>query len=499
MEYKVKPWGHQLTAIERAKALPWFALFFEMGAGKTATVINVLRHKMNERREYLRTIVFCPPIVVPNWRDEFALHTKIDPRLVVLLTGDGKQRLKKFREAAWAQDPITGEDSPRPVFFVTNYETLLMKELFQEFQRWAPEALVFDESHRLKNYAAKRSKLAEQLANPKGNAKPLTYLLSGSPVLNSPMDLFHQFLIMDGGATFGRNFFVFRARYFIDKNAALPKARYFPNWVVRPGAVDEINQLIFRTGMRVTKEECLDLPEEVSVTLKCGMTPTQAKNYKEMKQDFITFVNDHPSSATLAIVKALRLMQITSGFLPLAPAATDDDSLFKTPAVCHYEKTPKVETLRELLEELTPHSKVIVWAVWKENYATIRGVCEELGVGYVEVHGDISRRDQDDAVARFKSDPSVRVFIGHPGSGGIGINLVCAPYSIFYSRTFSLEHWLQARARNHRGGQTQKVTHFDLVCEETIDELVQNKLAQKQDLSESLLKDISVAIGAQAS
>lgn len=390
-------------------------------------------------------------------------------------------------EAAFDRD-----GNPTPAFFVTNYETLLMKELFQEFQRWSPEALIFDESHRVKNYAAKRSKAAEALANPKGKSKPLTYILSGSPVLNSPMDLFFQFLIMDGGATFGRNFFIFRARFFIDKNAGMPKERYFPNWVVRPGAVEEMNELIFRSGMRVTKAECLDLPEELSVTMKCAMTPAQAKNYKEMKQDYITFVDENSASANLAIVKALRLMQITSGFLPLNPTGDEGDV-----AKVVYEKAPKREALKELLEELTPHSKVIVWAVWKENYATIRSVCEELGVGCVEVHGSISRREQDENVARFKSDASVRVFIGHPGSGGIGINLTCAPYSVFYSRTFSLEHWLQARARNHRGGQTQKVTHFDLVCEGTIDELVQQKLATKLDMSESLLRDISLEIREQ--
>lgn len=482
MEFLIPPWKHQLLAIDKAKGLPWYALFFEMGAGKSGAVINILRHKMNGAKRLLRTIVLCPPIVVPNWKDEFALHSRIPQERVVLLNGSGKERIREFRNAAYQKDPITGQMAPAPAFFVTNYESLLMGDLFKEFQKWQPEALVFDESHRLKNYKAKRSKLAEQLANPKGAKKPLCYLLSGSPVLNSPMDLFHQFLIMDGGATFGRNFFVFRARYFIDKNAGMPKQRYFPNWVVAPGAVEEINRLIFKAGMRVTKEECLDLPEEVSVTIKCGMTPEQAKNYKEMKQDFITFVGDQAASANLAIVKALRLMEITSGFLPLSGTGQEGEE-----AKLIYKGTPKEEALRELLEELTPHSKVIVWCVWKENYGTVRRVCEELGVEAVEVHGGVCRARQDENLKRFKEDPKVRVFLGHPGSGGIGIDLTCAPYSIFYSRTFSLEHWLQARARNHRGRQTNKVTHYNLVCENTIDALVQNALVQKQDLSDKLL------------
>lgn len=500
MEFKLQPWGHQLTAIERAAPLPYFALFFEMGAGKSGTCINILRSKMIPLGRYVKTIIFCPPIVVPNWANEFTLHSKIPPERVVLLQGSGKERLKIFNEHAY-QDGV-----PRPAFFVTNYESLLLGgfkektgrkryipgELFQAMQKWKSEALVFDESHRLKNYSAQRSQLAEQLANPRGERKPWTYLLSGSPVLNSPMDLFHQFKIMDGGVTFGQNFFVFRAQYFEDRNKGMPDEKYFPDWRVKPGAIDQINELIFRFGMRVTKAECMDLPEEHSITVRCKMSFQQAKNYKEMKRDFITFVEENPASATLAIVKALRLMQITSGFLSLDGNGQEGD-----PAKVVYPETEKEAQLENLLEELTPHSKVIVWAVWKENYAIVRKVCERIGVKLVEVHGGISRNQQNANVELFKSDPDYRVFIGHPGSGGIGINLTCAPYSIFYSRTFSLEHWLQARARNHRGGQTQKVTHYDLVCEETIDELVQNKLASKLDMSESLLKDISHSLKEQ--
>lgn len=500
MEYLIKPWAHQLEAIERAKSLEGFALFFEMGAGKTGAAINILREKINQKQRFLRTLVFCPPIVIPNWKDEFLLHSKIKASQIHLLSGSGSKRLKLFEAKR-----------DEPGIFVTNYESLLLGStrvvegaglkkrthlvpgpLFQAFKAWRPEAIIFDESHKLKSGQASRSKLADALGNPADSPAPFKWLLSGSPVLNSPLDLFQQFKIMDGGKTFGRNFFMFRARYFVDQNAGMPKDRYFPKWVIAPGALEAINKLIFQSGMRVTKAECMDLPEEVSVTIKCGMTGPQAKNYKEMKQDFVTFMGQSAASATLAIVKALRLMQITSGFLSLDGQGEEMD-VVKVP----YVKTPKDEALVELLEELTPTSKVIVWAVWKENYARIADACRLLGVEFVEVHGGISRTKQDENVARFKSDPKVRVFIGHPGSGGIGISLTCAPYSIFYSRTFSLEHWLQSRARNHRGGQRERVTHYDLVCEGTIDQLVQNKLANKFDMSEKLLRDISQEMKAQ--
>jgi SNF2 family DNA or RNA helicase len=466
-------WRHQQEAIDRAAALPSFALFFEMGTGKTRTAIDILRARFNKSRKILKTLVLCPPIVVKNWREEWLKYSRIDPARVVMLTGSGKDRVAKF-DANSAQGTI----------FVTNYEAMLMPDLHGRLQAWGLEALVLDESHKCKDRKAKRTKLVEQLANP-GAFPPFKLLLSGSPVLNSPADLWSQYLILDGGQTFHHNFFVFQARYFRDKNAGMPKHKYFPKWEPIPGALEEISAKIAETGMRVEKKDCLDLPPLIRTTIKVGMTPDQKRMYQEMKRDFITFMKGEAVTAQLALTKALRLMQIASGYVKTA----DGQEL-------SIAETPKMEALKELLTELAPSHKVIIWAVWKENYGQIERVCKDLGLTYVAVTGDTPSSQRFENVDRFNGDPECRVFIGHPGSGGIGINLVASDVSIFYSRTFSLEHSLQAEARNYRGGSERhaKVTRFDLVCEDTIDETVTEMLANKTEISEKVLRDLSLEL-----
>jgi SNF2 family DNA or RNA helicase len=490
LEYKIEPWAHQKKGIELATPLPFFAFLFDPGTGKTGTTINTLRIKFNTNKKILRTLIFCPPIVIKNWGNEWAMHASLPPGKVHLLVGSGKSRLKAFQRAAYDGEKRVG------AVYVTNYESLLMPELYEAFLSWAPEALVFDESQKLKEPKAKRSKLAENLSNPWDKAakapgpKPYTYILSGTPVLNSPMDLFMQFLILDGGVTFGDNFFVFRSRFFVDRNAGIPKDRYFPNWQIRPGGLDEMSRLMARHSLVVKKSECLDLPPLVQQTLLVEMTPDQKRMYDQMKKELLTFL-ETPSGETqavvaqLAITKALRLMQIASGYAKTTEG--EEVSL---------GETPKLTALRDLLTELTPNHKVLVWAVWKENYAQIREVCRELGVGYVEVHGETPAAARFDRVDEFNRDPGCRVFIGHPGAGGIGINLVSAAYSIFYSRNFSLEQSLQAEARNHRGGSEihARVTRIDLVTEGTIEELIQKKLASKLDMSNTLLRDLSLML-----
>lgn len=464
MEFLIPLWEHQKKAIELAKNAPHFAFFHQMGVGKTCTTINVLRHKYSESHRLMNTLIFCPLIVTENWKKEFAMHSKINLKDIIVLKGSQTERLMLIAK------------NPGPKIFITNYEVLaVMPDLFTALWQWSPEILIFDESHKLKDMKSKRTKAAIKLAD---QAK-YKYLLSGTPILNTPMDIFSQYRILDGGTTFGKNVWAFRSQYFYDKNMGMPKDKYFPDYRIKPGSVEELNKKIYQKAMRVTKEECLSLPDFIEQTIEVGMLPAQAKHYEEMKRDFITFINDKACVATLALTKALRLQQIVSGYMP-----------FEGEGQVTFKQTPRQIALKELLEILTVEHKVIVWATFKENYEQIKVVCEDLKLEYVEVHGEIPNKEKFDNVDRFTNDSKCRVFIGHPGSAGIGVNLVCATYNISFSRNFSLEHHLQARSRSHRGGQTKKVTWINLVTPNTIDSLVLKTLDSKEEMGEKLLSSL---------
>lgn len=469
MKFKIQPWKHQLDVLERVKDLNQFAILAEMGTGKTGTLINILRYKFNERKKILKTLIITPPITISNWKVEWEKHSDVDLSKIVLLKGSEKDRIKKFTAAFEKQENFIA---------IMNYESTLMKDLFNILTLWKPEVLVLDESHKVKSLQSKRTKQIIKLSS----IPQYKYLLTGTPILNSPMDLFSQFLILDGGETFGKNFWAFRGVYFVDKNAHMPSHKKFPNWQIKPGSLEKISKLMSSKSVSIKKADCLDLPPLVNETVRVEMTPEQSRMYAQMKKDFITFMNGEAVVATLAITKALRLMQISSGFVK----TEDGDEI-------SIEKTPKMEALKELLSELTVDNKVIIWAVWKENYSQIKKVCEELKIKYVEVHGDVTEKNKQLNVDSFNNDETVRVFIGHPGSGGIGINLIVASYTIFYSRNFSLEQSLQAEARNYRGGSEihNKITRIDIVTEGTIDELIVEKLQQKIKISEKVLVDMA--------
>lgn len=477
-------WKHQLRALEMAEANGGsLALFADPGTGKTRTAIEILRARMNREKRLLKVLVFTPPIVIQNFRAEWLKFSKVPADKVVALTGSATRRLKFFQESGGA-------------IFITNYEALLMTDLYRAMAAWQPDVIIWDEAHKLKDRKSKRSKAADQLANPFGPA-PQKLLLTGTPVLKDSQDLFHQFLVLDGGKTFGSNFFAFQARFYRDRNAGMPKQKYFPNWEVMTLKKDgfdgeaAMSKLMEGRALYVKKSECLDLPPFIQQTLKVPMSPTQARLYQEMKQDLITYLGDDACVATLAMTKALRLMQIASGYIKTAEGLEL--------SIVSAGLAPKQEALLELLEQITPNAKVLVWACWRHNYEQIREIFHRLDLGFVEVHGDVSPTKKQKAIRRFQEDPTVRCFLGHPGSGGIGVNLVEASYSIFYSRTFSLEHSLQAEARNYRAGSEKfaSITRYDLVAEGTIEEIILERLVNKIEISDKLLKGLALQLQEQ--
>lgn len=459
--YKIQPWAHQLEGIERGKANNIFALFFEMGTGKSLTAINILRWRYLEHRKILPTLILCPLIVVENWKREIeanAGHAVIDS--MQCLTGDFKNRRKQL-------------DTPGKQIFITNLDTINTKLWeFISGRTWA--ILLIDEAHKFKSPTAKRTKKVISFAD------RIFYklILTGSPVLNNAMDIWAQLRILSP-EIFPENFYVFRAQYFEDKNASMPTKKYFPNWQPKEKALEELRTIIRRHSMRVLKKNVLDLPPLVKQSVFVELTPEQQKHYDEMESDFITYLNGEACVAEIALTKMLRLQQIVAGIIKTETGAVQRIA------------TEKKGALKELLEDLCPHSKVIVWTNFTDSYDDVREVCAELELKHVEIVGKQNKTKRQTGMDLFNSaQTETCVCLANQSAGGVGIGLQAASYMIYYGKTYNLEHDQQSESRNHRGGSEvhDKVTRIDIVAQNTIDEDITGALRTKQELGEFLLK-----------
>lgn len=475
-------WAHQKEAIEKAKYLNDFALLADPGLGKSRTLIEIVRFKYGIYGGIQPTIIFAPLITIHKWKDEWLKFSQVPATHIVVLEGPTAHRAEIYKKK-WKE--LGGQ-----VIFITNYESLLSDKFIDAVLYHPPKIQVYDESHKLKDPGSKRTKRAIALSKFASHR----YLLTGTPVLNSLMDIFSQWQILDGGATFGANFWAWKNRYFYDLNAYKKgRAGYFPNWKVQKESVAFFNQEISKKSMVAKKSECLDLPPFIEETYEVELGEEQRDVYDQMKKDFIAYLNDKACVTTLAITKALRLQQIVAGYIPLE--SLDENNVPQTELEI-FEDNPRIKALEELLEQITPSNKVIIWTVFRATYPMLREVCENLNIKYVEAHGEISAKEKFEAVRKFNSEPDVKVFIGHPESLGIGIDLIAASYSIFYSRNFSLGQDIQAEARNYRGGSEihSCITRIDLVARGTIDSLIKKALANKEKIGEEVLRTMSSQI-----
>lgn len=455
-------WEHQKVAVQRAKPLDYFGLFMEQGTGKSYTLCSIVQDKFKAEGRQLRTLILCPGIVIDNWKQEFKRIPEIDQNTIIPLVNRGEDRLHTFLNA------------PKDSIFVTNYQALLMPKLFEKMLKDPFEIIICDESQRIKTYNSKTTKALLKLSQ---RAK-YRYALSGTPILNTVSDIFPQIQFLDNGETFGTNFFKFRSEYFVDFNSNMPRHCYFPNWKMKPETPDRIQKAIEPISMRVLKKDCLDLPPLVKQVVHCEMNPEQERIYKELEKDFVSSIEGTQIITDMELTKILRLQQIVTGYIP---DANDKIRVFK--------ENSRNSALRELFESIGPDHKIIVWACFKQNFRDIELICNDAKLPYVEVHGGISPPNQRKNCEIFSTDGGCRVLIGHPRSAGVGINLTAASYAIFYSRSFSLEDDLQAEARNYRGGSEhhRSITRIDLLSPNTIDEVILEALAAKEQLGAAVL------------
>lgn len=456
-------WKHQEAFVRLTDQLPHAAIFAEPGTGKTRALIEVLRRDYNRQRAMKRTLIFCPLSTCKQWGKAIEQYApKIPTQRILVLTGDGKKRTAQLAK----------EGGGSPAIVVTNYEAVGIKSFYDELLHWSPEILVLDESHRVKDPGSQRAKKIYPLCM----TARRRLIATGTPILNSLLDLFGQYKALDP-EIFGHSFWKFRERFFYDKNAGMPAHVHFPDWRVRPESMSYFTDVLGRTSIQAKLHECLDMPPLVQVKIPIEMSPEQRKTYASMEKAFVAELAGVTSIAEFAMTKTLRLRQILTGFV--AESAEAKPAFFK--------ENPRMDALEELLEQLGD-KQVIIWTTFQPLYQQIGNLCSKMTKSFDFLTGLQSISEKERSLQKFRSG-ECQILISNPSAGGTGIDgLQCSSYAIYFDRGYSLEHYLQSQARNYRAGSKEKVIHYVLECPETVDEVIGLALDSKKDIGDSLLE-----------
>lgn len=452
---RTTPWRHQREAVafvqqlyRRGKRGAMIAAV--MGTGKSAMTVYLCVEE-----GFQLILILCPLRVVQVWKPQFEMHSGI-PFLVVALD-DTFANVKAKRDEAQRKINLAKARGV-PVVVVINYDSA-WRTPFAEWalkQKW--DLVVADEIHRCKAPGGKASRYLARL----GKAARFRLGLSGTPMPHSPLDVYGYFRFIDA-TIFGWSYNRFRQHFAV-------MGGYQNHQVVDYDNLDELNRKFYSVSFACGKD-VLDLPPEMHVTLTCQLGAEARRAYRSLKRNLMAELDAGEVTVANALVKLLRLQQITGGYI-----RTDD-------GVDVQINSAKMNLLRDVLEDIDPLEPVIVFCRFHKDLDAVNRVADETGRRSLELSGRMDELKQWQA----GEAPVLAVQID---SGGVGVDLTRARYSIYYSLGFSLGSYEQSLARIHRPGQTRPVEYIHLLAQDTVDEQVMAALAHRSDVVNSVLQQM---------
>lgn len=435
-----------------------FGELFEMGCGKTLTTIAVAGALYNLGK-IDRVLVVAPTSVCSVWPHDINQFATFPWEARVLL-GDKKKRLKALNELEnWPFKALR--------IAVINYESTHREGIFEALAAYKPDLIVCDESQRIKNPSAAQSKALHKL----GDAAPFRMILSGTPVQNNAVDLYSQYRFLDP-AVYGANFYAFKNRYCI-------MGGYGQHQIVGYRNMDELVEKEHSVAYRVTKEECLDLPQQTFINRYVQFTDAEQAIYEQLrKSSFLELETGENVTATTILTMYLRLMQLTGGFL------TADESTRPKQV-----NTAKLDALADIVDDYVVDAgkKLVIFARFRAEIAAIENLLRLRKIQYGSIYGDVPMEERGKIVEDFQTNPDTKVFVAQIQTAGLGITLHAASTAVFYSYDYNYANYAQALARIHRIGQRLPVTYIHLVVDGSIDEKILAALENKEDMAKTVV------------
>ena len=427
------------------------ALLMEMGCGKTITSIAIVGI-LYQYRHIRRILITAPLSILSVWEQEFARFAAFPYQLTVL---KGSSTQKKEQLSKLHGDGLQ--------IAVVNYESAWRLE--KELLAFDADLIIADEAHKIKENRTSQSKAMHNL----GDQARYKLLLTGTLITNKELDVFSQYRFLNK-EIFGTSFYAFRSRYF----DMCGYGNHVP--VFKKSLLEEFLQKLHSVAYRVTKAECLDLPQTTEEIRTVELEPKAMKLYKQLEKESFAELSNSEVSAVNVLTKMLRLSQMTGGYL------TDDARSITSVS------TAKLDALSDILDTmLAEEKKLVILARFVPELDGIQELLKRKQIGYASVRGGVSNRAEE--IRRFQEDADCCVFVGQIAAAGLGITLTAASTMVFYSLDYSMSNFEQAKARIHRVSQTENCLYIYLTAKHTVDTKILRALRDKADLAKMLVDD----------
>ncbi len=447
----IQLWSHQKAGLLLALELKRFMYFWDMGGGKTLLSLALLKY-LKQRGEKPRAIVFVPYITsVSTWVDEVAKHApnlRCMPLLgttaenLARLTEDGDLFVICYQSAvAMVSYPVKTKKGKEK----WDINATQIRDYFSGFN-----VLICDEIHRCKNHAALTYRMCRAISSTSEYVLGLT----GTPFGRDLQDLWAQFNLIDFGETLGPTLGLYRSAFFTEKK------NYWGgfDYVFKKQLLPDLQRIIKNRSIRYTIDEFADMPDK-KYCLRMLNRPSDGSGYVEKA---LVDLRDAVKGQNYRQVESsyLQLRQLSSGFMTLK--GEDNDKI-----QVQFDDNPKLEAVVQLLEDMPPDSKVVIFHHFVYSSGVLSDRLSKLGLAHARIWG--GQKDPIGELRKFKEDPDCKVMVLNWRSGSSSLNLQHANYMIVYEQPDSPIDRNQGEARLWRPGQRQRVWIYDLLVKHTAD------------------------------
>ncbi len=306
------------------------------------------------------------------------------------------------------------------------------------------DCLIIDEAHfffGMQSIKKKSGMLKALLAYIKKHNPPYIYLLTGTPYMSTPWNIYAAAEIL--GHKW--NYMKYKRHFFQEVNMG----RRWPIPVVKKGMEGDIAKLVNKIGDTVKMEDCFDVPEQIFQTEYFDLTKEQKKAIDNLEDE--------------GIARWTKTHQVCGGTLK-SDGYSENQSF----------RSEKMERLLQLVEE---NDKLIIVCRYNYEIESIRRLLETKKLRCHTITG--ATKERHETVKMAEKDGSCIVLIQAQCSEGY--ELPSFPVMVFYSLDFSLKNYIQMCGRILRANKLKKNVYKFLVVKDTIDNDVYKCIQNKKD------------------
>ena len=477
-----KPYRFQIQGIRFIEKCHGRALLGDdMGLGKTLQALAwAAIHP-----EIRPIVVLCPASLKWNWQRELQIHAGMQSQILnahkayglkfrTLPTekekreGIRSQRKEKWFSTSLKRDrfihknrrTINVRSKPLRKFpkitediLILNYE-ILGDWCLPLIKKVKPKLLIVDECHYVKNRGSDRTKLCRVLAS----ACPYLIPLSGTPIVNRPIEFFPILNMLDP-ITYN-SYWNFAMEYCGAKKG-------HAGWDYSGSTnTQELHNRVSKIMIRRMKSEVLkDLPAKQQSIIPVEIE--NRKEYEKAKHDFLNWLEEmEGKEKAMRAARALALVKIGK----LKRLAAEGKMKFA------------IQWIKDWLEETD--QKLVVFGV----HRSVLGQLKEVFPSAATIDGSVPTIKRQHEVDRFQTDPKCRLFFGNLRAAGLGLTLTASSSVLFLELGWTPGEHDQAEDRVLRIGQkAASVNIYYLLGLDTIDERVWELLAAKRDIVSQVL------------